>query len=71
MTLQPIKVLGHSLGGATLWQNKAYITPNRARSKGFNDYLSKRDEKAERKRGKTKLVKEGRDDDSYLSDAFE
>ena len=53
MTLQPIKVLGHSLGGATLWQNKAYITPNRVRSKGFNDYLAKRDEKAERKRGKT------------------
>lgn len=71
MTLQPIKVLDKSLGGSTLWQNKAYITPNRARSKGFNDYLAKRDEKADRKRGRSKLVTEGRDDDSYLSDAFE
>ena len=35
------------------------------------EYLRKREEKADRKKNHKKLMKEGRDDDSYLSDAFE
>ena len=49
MTLQPIKLFNGSLGGKALWQNKAYITPNRQRGKTMNEYIKKRDAKAERK----------------------
>jgi hypothetical protein len=52
MTLQPIKIFDDMLGGEALWQNKSYITPNKLRGKGFNDYIRKRDEKAERKKAK-------------------
>lgn len=37
----------------------------------MGEYLRKRDAKAGRKSSHKKLLKEGRDDDSYLSDAFE
>jgi len=37
----------------------------------MESYLRKRDGKAERKQDIKKMLKEGRDDDSYLSDAFE
>ena len=37
----------------------------------MGEYIRKRDQKASRKSDKRKLEKEGRDDDSYLSDAFE
>ena len=37
----------------------------------MGEYLRKRDAKAERKTNHKKLMKEGRDDDSYLSDAFD
>lgn len=69
-TLQPVKVFDSSFGGKALWQNKDYITPNRLRSKNYQDYLSKRDDKADRKRERETLLKEGKDDDSYLSNAF-
>jgi len=36
----------------------------------MGEYLKKRDAKAERKNTSKKLIKEGQDDDSYLSDAF-
>lgn len=71
MTLQPIKIFEGSLGGSALWQNKAFIAPSKARGKKMEDYLKKRDTKAIRKRDHKKMLKEGRDDDSYLSDAFE
>lgn len=71
MTMQPIKIFDDSLGGRALWQNKAFIAPNKERGKAFNEYLRKRDKKAIRKSEKNKLIREGKDDDSYLSDAFE
>ncbi len=71
MTLQPIKIFEGSLGGKALWQNKAFIAPSKARSKKMEEYLKKRDTKAIRKNKLKKMLKEGRDDDSYLSDAFE
>ena len=37
----------------------------------MHEYLRKREAKAERKQNHKMLMKEGRDDDSYLSDAFE
>ena len=43
MTLQPIKIFSESIGGKGLWQNKSFITPNKLRSKGFGDYIKKRD----------------------------
>ena len=70
MTLQPIKIFDDSLGGKSLWQNKKFITPNKLRSKNYFEYLKKRDAKAERKRAKKQLIKEGQDSDDYLSDAF-
>ena len=40
------------------------------RSKGFTEYLKKREEKMERKEDKTKLMKDGKDKDAYLAQAF-
>jgi len=37
----------------------------------LNEYVRKRDVKAGRKTKKNKMIKEGKDDDSYLSEAFE
>jgi len=37
------------------------------RSKGFGDYLKKREEKMDRKEEKTKMMKEGKDKDAYLA----
>jgi len=71
MTLQPIKLFDGSLGGRALWQNKSFISPSKQRGKNMGEYLKKRDAKADRKTNHKKLMKEGRDDDSYLSDAFE
>lgn len=71
MTLQPIKIFDGSLGGKGLWQNKAFIAPSKARGKKMGQYLKKRDIKAERKSELKQLMKDGRDEDSYLSDAFE
>ena len=71
MTLQPIKVFADSLGGEALWQNAKFITPQKMRSKGFGDYIRKRDEKADRKNAKKQLMKEGQDSDSYIDNAFE
>ena len=71
MTLQPIKIFDGSLGGKALWQNKAFITPAKERGKQMLEYLKKRDQKAIRKRDVKNMIKEGKDDDSYLRDAFE
>ena len=71
MTLQPIKIFAESLGGKAYWQNKSFITPNKLRSKGFSDYIRKRDEKADRKMKKKQLKIDARDEDEYLNDAFE
>lgn len=50
--LHPIKIFDESLGGKALWQNKDYIAPTKLRSKKFIEFSKKRDDKAERKRGK-------------------
>ena len=71
MTLQPIKIFDGSLGGKALWQNKSFIAPSKVRGKAFNEYVKKRDKKAMNKSEKNKLEREGKDDDSYLSDAFD
>lgn len=71
MTLQPIKIFDDTLGGEALWQNPSFITPQKMRSKIFGDYIRKRDEKAERKKTKQQLIKDGQDSDSYLDNAFE
>lgn len=59
MTLQPIKIFDDTLGGEALWQNAAFITPSRVRSKKFGEYIKKRDEKADRKKAKIQLIEEG------------
>ena len=41
------------------------------RSKGFSDYIRKRDEKAARKSRKKELRREAVDEDEYLNRAFE
>ena len=41
------------------------------RSKGFSDYLRKRDEKAARKSRKKHLMDDAKDEDDYLNEAFE
>lgn len=71
MTMQPIKIFDGSLGGRALWQNKVFIAPSKQRGKKMEGYLKKRDLKAIRKSNTKKLIKEGQDEDSYLSDAFE
>ena len=72
MTLQPVKIFSDSLGGAALWQNKSFITPNKLRSKGYSDYLRKRDEKADRKKKKTQMKIDAVDeDDRLLENAFQ
>lgn len=59
MTLQPIKIFDDTLGGEALWQNSAFITPQKMRSKNFGDYIRKRDEKRDRKQAKQQLIKDG------------
>jgi len=67
MTLQPIKIFDDSIGGAGLWQNKSFITPNKLRSKTFGDYIKKRDQKAKRKQLKKQYHEDARQsEDDYL-----
>jgi len=70
MTLSPIKIFSDSIGGKAYWQNKSFITPNKLRSKGYGDYIKKRDEKAQRKTLKRIRKEEARGEDDYLYDAF-
>jgi len=59
MTLKPIKIFAESLGGEALWQNAKFITPNKMRGKAMGQFLKKREEKMQKKREKTTLLKEG------------
>ena len=70
LCMEPIKIFSESMGGETLWQNDKYIAPTKRRSKKYADFTRKREYKAERKEYKEKVMKEGKDPDSYLREAF-
>lgn len=70
LCLNPIKAFDGSMGGETLWQNPAFITPTRSRSKKFSSFQKKRDYKEKQKAYKEKVMEEGRDPNSYLKEAF-
>ena len=69
-SLVPIKAFEGSMGGETLWQNEAYIAPQKRRGKKFVDFSKKRADKAKRKERHETILREGRDPDSYLKEAF-
>ena len=71
MCLTPIKYFAESLGGEALWQNPAFITPQKMRGKAMNFFLKKRDLKMKDKNSKKKMLKEGQDGDGYIENAFE
>lgn len=70
-TLTPIKAFEGSLGGEALWQNGDYIAPTKLRSKKFESFIKKRDEKEEAKQYKDKVLAEGKHPDAYLENAFD
>jgi hypothetical protein len=57
--------------GEALWQNPIYITPSKLRSKRYDQFVRRRDQKTERKQYKEKVFKKGQDPDGYLQEAFE
>jgi len=71
MTLTPIKFFEESLGGAALWQNPEFITPQKLRGKGYARFtLQEREKTQTKKRDKKRLIKEGKDGDGYIENAF-
>lgn len=68
--LNPIKAFEGSIGGEALWQNSEYIAPAKIRSKRMDTFLKKREGKEKAKKYKDKILKEGKDPDGYLMDAF-
>ena len=48
-TLTPIKAFEESLGGPALWQNHEYIAPTKIRSKKYEEFAKKRDNKLKAK----------------------
>ena len=64
--LQPIKIFGGTLGGEALWQNDKYITPGKLRSKKYDAFVRRRDQKGERKEYRDNTLKKGVDPDAYL-----
>jgi hypothetical protein len=58
------------MGGEALWQNATYITPGKLRSKKYDQFVRRRDQKVERKDYKEKTLRKGIDPDAYLQDAF-
>ena len=70
-TLTPIKAFEGSLGGEALWQNDKYIGPSKLRSKKYESFQKKRNEKIDAKSYKDQVIKEGRDPDAYLGEAFD
>lgn len=69
-SLQPIKIFDGTMGGEALWQNAAYITPGKLRSRKFDQFVRRRDQKVDRKDYKEKTLRKGVDPDAYLQDAF-
>lgn len=69
-TLLPIKIFDGTMGGDALWQNSTYITPGKLRSRKFDQFLKRREQKEDRKTYKDKTIKKGQDPDAYLQDAF-
>lgn len=59
------------MSGDCLWQNEKYITPGKLRSRKYDQFVKRRDQKEERKVYKDKTIKKGQDPDAYLQDAFE
>lgn len=70
-SLHPIKILDGTMSGDCLWQNETYITPGKLRSRKYDQFVKRRDQKEERKQYKDKTIKKGQDPDAYLQDAFE
>ena len=68
--LQPIKAFDGTMGGEALWQNSIYITPSKLRSRKFEQFVKRRDQKETRKKFKDVATKGGVDPDAYLQDAF-
>lgn len=68
--LEPIKIFEGTMGGAALWQNAGYVTPGKLRSRKYDQFVKRRDQKTERKDYKEKVLRKGHDKDSYLQDAF-
>jgi len=58
------------MSGEALWQNSAYVTPGKLRSKKYDQFVRRRDEKEARKGYKEENLRQGQDPDAYLQDAF-
>ena len=68
--LMPIKFFESTLGGEALWQNEEFISPTKKRSKRYDNYLKKREQKDKRKSYEEKMHKEGKAKDHFLEEAF-
>ena len=69
-SLNPIKIFDGSMGGDTLWQNPNFITPTKARSKKYDQFEKKRNQKEKAKEYRSVLLEEGKDPNAYLKTAF-
>ena len=58
------------MGGEALWQNSGYVTPGKLRSKKYDQFVKRRDQKTSRKSYKEENLRSGQDPDAYLQDAF-
>lgn len=64
--LQPIKAFDGTMGGEALWQNPTYITPSKFRSKKFEQFVKRRNQKEDRKQYRKEVTKGGHGPDAYL-----
>jgi ribosome biogenesis protein BRX1 len=69
--LTPIKAFEGSLGGEPLYQNGRYIGATKLRSKKYETFRKRREEKELAKHYKELVLDEGEDPDAYLDEAFE
>lgn len=58
------------MGGEALWQNEKYIAPAKLRGKKYDQFVKKRNFKEKQKEYKKEVMKNGKEPDSYLLDAF-
>jgi ribosome biogenesis protein BRX1 len=70
-TLLPIKIFDGTMSGDALWQSSTYITPAKLRSRKYDSFVKRREQKEVRKTYKEKTIRKGQDPDAYLQDAFE
>ena len=68
--MNPIKAFEGPIGGEALWQNEKYIAPAKLRGKRYDSFVKKRDHKEKQKEYKKDVMKNGKEPDSYLLDAF-